>query len=505
MRPRIAFPLLLLLLASTAHAQPFWRNSVVIDPVNPVVINTTRVPTLVYVNPGPGGGNVRWTAFGNTWLWTGSQWQFRGRGSSTFAIGPTIIGLVPYITSMPFSVVLAPTTAPACVPTSCAAQLASCGTIADGCGATLNCGSCPTGQTCGAGGVPNICASTGASPTPGACTPGQWTLSTVDSAGDVGRYSAIGVDGAGTVHIVYYDIPNHQLKHASRAPGGAWAFRVIDTAPTDAFRQTDLTVDRSGGVHVTYQHDFGLMNRRDLKYAYLPPGGAWTAPRIIDTGQRAGFGSSIHVDANGGVHVSTVRYRGGVDERARYLYRPPGGAWQPAEDVGAAYAGKTALWRESNGVIHVSYTSSRGLMHRRRLGTGNWEAETVVVSNSTSQPSARDLARDSRGRMHAIHFGSTGRALYSIQRSPGTPPTGGQWSNLEVVDGQSSLGGSLRVSGHRQRRSHPRGVLGRQQRGPQVRAALEPVASGARRWWWTASGRSRTTACHWTMRAGGCT
>lgn len=44
----------------------------------------------------------------------------------------------------------------ACVPVQCAP--ASCGTLADGCGGDLECGGCDNlGETCGGGGVPNIC------------------------------------------------------------------------------------------------------------------------------------------------------------------------------------------------------------------------------------------------------------------------------------------------------------------------------------------------------------
>src|SRR5262249_34707070 len=47
--------------------------------------------------------------------------------------------------------------AAACTPTTCAAQGKNCGTIADGCGGTLGCGVCTAPQTCGGGGVPNVC------------------------------------------------------------------------------------------------------------------------------------------------------------------------------------------------------------------------------------------------------------------------------------------------------------------------------------------------------------
>jgi hypothetical protein len=54
-----------------------------------------------------------------------------------------------------------------CGLTSCAAQNAQCGPIGDGCGAgTIDCGGCPTGQTCGGGGTLFQCGSGG-----GACSP----------------------------------------------------------------------------------------------------------------------------------------------------------------------------------------------------------------------------------------------------------------------------------------------------------------------------------------------
>src|SRR5262245_48911451 len=44
-----------------------------------------------------------------------------------------------------------------CTPTTCAAAGANCGMIADGCGGTLDCGTCTLPQTCGGGGTPNVC------------------------------------------------------------------------------------------------------------------------------------------------------------------------------------------------------------------------------------------------------------------------------------------------------------------------------------------------------------
>jgi hypothetical protein len=44
-----------------------------------------------------------------------------------------------------------------CQPTTCAALGKNCGAVSDGCGGALNCGNCMSPQTCGGGGVSNVC------------------------------------------------------------------------------------------------------------------------------------------------------------------------------------------------------------------------------------------------------------------------------------------------------------------------------------------------------------
>jgi hypothetical protein len=49
------------------------------------------------------------------------------------------------------------TTSTTCTPTTCAAQGKTCGTLSDGCGGSLTCGTCASPQSCGGGGVANVC------------------------------------------------------------------------------------------------------------------------------------------------------------------------------------------------------------------------------------------------------------------------------------------------------------------------------------------------------------
>lgn len=52
----------------------------------------------------------------------------------------------------------------ACTPATCASLGATCGDVPDGCGSTVSCGGCAQGESCGAGGRPNVCGT-------GTCTP----------------------------------------------------------------------------------------------------------------------------------------------------------------------------------------------------------------------------------------------------------------------------------------------------------------------------------------------
>lgn len=53
---------------------------------------------------------------------------------------------------------------PQCTPRTCAQAGANCGSINNGCGGVLNCGTCNPPQTCGGGGTPNVCGGVGCTP-----------------------------------------------------------------------------------------------------------------------------------------------------------------------------------------------------------------------------------------------------------------------------------------------------------------------------------------------------
>jgi hypothetical protein len=64
-----------------------------------------------------------------------------------------------------------------CTPSSCATLGKNCGSVSDGCGGTLTCGSCSSPQICGGGGVTNVCG--------GGTTTATLTLSATGRTGTV--------------------------------------------------------------------------------------------------------------------------------------------------------------------------------------------------------------------------------------------------------------------------------------------------------------------------------
>jgi hypothetical protein len=68
-----------------------------------------------------------------------------------------------------------------CTPTTCAAHGANCGSIPDGCGGTLTCGTCTAPQTCGGGGTSNVCGTSGGG---GGCPAGSVSVTSSGATGN---------------------------------------------------------------------------------------------------------------------------------------------------------------------------------------------------------------------------------------------------------------------------------------------------------------------------------
>jgi len=78
----------------------------------------------------------------------------------------------------------------------------------------------------------------------------SWEIATIDSVnttGDVGRFTSIKADSNNKLHISYHDLKNDYLKYATNA-SGAWSTSIIDTTAS----YNSIAVDKNNKVHISY-------------------------------------------------------------------------------------------------------------------------------------------------------------------------------------------------------------------------------------------------------------
>ena len=93
---------------------------------------------------------------------------------------------------------------------------------------------------------------------------GSWVTTTVDSSGNVGQYTSIAIDSYDNVHISYYDQTGSDLKYATCSSGcttaSNWADVTVDTTG-DVGRYSSIAIDSNDAVHISYSESA----KNDLK------------------------------------------------------------------------------------------------------------------------------------------------------------------------------------------------------------------------------------------------
>ncbi len=234
-----------------------------------------------------------------------------------------------------------------------------------------------------------------------------WTISTIDSAGDVGPDTSIAIDSNNKVHISYVDNVNADLKYATNA-SGSWVVSTIDGAEGAVGIHSSIAIDSNNNVHISY---YDTINGH-LKYATNALG-SWEIFTIDSTGD-VGKYTSIAVDSNNKIHISYCDY---TNFDLKYATNASG-SWQTFVIDSTGDVGKyTSIGLDSNDNVHISYIDNTNwYLKYATNASGLWT--TSIVDGAMGF--GISMAIDSYNKVHISYPASTSSALKYATNATGS-------------------------------------------------------------------------------------
>jgi hypothetical protein len=191
--------------------------------------------------------------------------------------------------------------------------------------------------------------------------PFDWQLESVDTIGDVGRYTSLTMDDDGYPHISYDDETNLTVKYAHK-DGSGWHFETVDSGT-----MSSLALDDEGYPHIGYYDS----DNEDLRYAYQDNSGwHW---ETVDSQGDVGEWLSLILDSNGYPHVS---YADRTNDCLKYAYQDDLG-WH-LRSLGVPGL-NTSIALDSDGRAHISFTGDFGLWYAYDTGVSSFDLYVPLV------------------------------------------------------------------------------------------------------------------------------
>ena len=195
----------------------------------------------------------------------------------------------------------------------------------------------------------------------GCTTASNWNKLSVDTSGDVGGHTSIAIDSNDVIHISYFDDTNNDLKYATCSSGcttaSNWNKLSVDTSG-DVGRYTSIAIDSNDAVHISYSDNTNY----ELKYATCSSGcttaSNWNEVSAGTTGFGGTHYTSIAIDSNDAVHISY--YDSHPNNDLKYATCSSGcttaSNWNNVTVDASGIVGQYAsIAINSNDVIHISY------------------------------------------------------------------------------------------------------------------------------------------------------
>jgi hypothetical protein len=259
----------------------------------------------------------------------------------------------------------------------------------------------------------------------GNCGPNNsWKCQTVDSEGDVGKYSSIAVI-LGVIHVAYHDASNGDLKYAESSDyplHAIWRIRTIDKAifPSSTGLHISVQLPSVGSLRVAY-HLSNPDGVDALRYAYYVGGsgncgyGAHAAKwqcDTIQTGEGVGQYTSLALDGDGNKHIA---YYDAGNSELWYATSASGTNCGPGGNTWTCYpvSGSTtdvgqysSLYVDDGGHFHIAYYDATNDLLKYAVdvgGGGNCgvlgsaQCDTIDDTTGGYHPLGVSIAEDAAG------------------------------------------------------------------------------------------------------------
>lgn len=258
----------------------------------------------------------------------------------------------------------------------------------------------------------------------GNCGPNdEWKCETVDSTGDVGRYSSIDVAPLDIwkVGVAYYDVTNSALKFAEYKcvlGSCSWSAVTIDGEGYEYY--PSIKYDASGRPHIAYSvilggGDFPL---QELRFAYRKdsggncgPGNSWYC-YTVDSGYGSGTNYpyqyvSMEMTYAGSTLIPYIAYYDGTNGDlmlARYVGGSGGSGCTHASwscqtiDGASADVGQSVSFELTNAQYFAYYDATNGKLkyaYRVWAGEGNCgggDFQCITIGDAASPAGARSIS-----------------------------------------------------------------------------------------------------------------